>query len=86
ADLAGPGGVLTYPLSIRSIDYAYDLNPVAGPLDLDLLRVRGEDGDAAPPANVRWDAFGLSNDARTSVAPTVTALPGGLLRFGVPAT
>ncbi|GAA1784470.1 ABC transporter permease [Actinomadura chokoriensis] len=86
ADLAGPGGVLTYPLSIRSIDYAYDLNPVAGPLDLDLLRVRGEDGDAVPPAGVRWDAFGLSTDARTSVAPTVTALPGGLLRFSVPAT
>ncbi|CND81483.1 FtsX-like permease family [Mycobacterium tuberculosis] len=85
-DLAGPGGVLAYPLSIRGIDYAYDLNPVAGPLGLDVLRVRGEGGDAVPPADARWDAFGRSSDGRTSVAAAAAPLPGGLLRFSVPAT
>ncbi|MFE9106860.1 FtsX-like permease family protein [Actinomadura geliboluensis] len=86
ARLAGAGGVLTYPLSVRGIGYDYDFNPVAGPLDLDLLRVRGEDGDAAPPAGARWDAFGGSADGRTRVAPAALAVEGGLLRLSIPAT
>ncbi|TDD80564.1 ABC transporter permease [Actinomadura darangshiensis] len=86
AGLAGPGGLLAYPLSVRGIDYAYDFNPVAGPLVLDVLRVHGEDGDAAPPAGTRWDGFGRSPDAQTLISPDAGAVRDGLLRLGIPAS
>jgi hypothetical protein len=86
ADLAGPDGVLAHPLSIRGIGYDYDGNPIAGPLGLDLLRVRGEDGATAPPSGARWDAFGGSSDGRTRVAPAALAVSGGPLRLSIPAT
>ncbi|RFS84549.1 ABC transporter permease [Actinomadura spongiicola] len=87
ADLAGPGGALAHPLSIRGLHYSYDLNPVAGPLELDLLRVHGEGGNATPPAGGRWDAFGWTASAEAPKAvPTASELPSGLLRLSLPAT
>lgn len=58
ATVAGPGGAPTYPLSVRGVHYSYDDNTYSGPLDLELLHVRGDGtGEAAPPAGARWDAF-----------------------------
>ncbi|RKS72201.1 FtsX-like permease family protein [Actinomadura pelletieri DSM 43383] len=83
AALAGPGGALAYPLSVRGLHYFYDLNPVAGPLELDLLRVHG----ATPPAGGRWDAFGwTAGDTSPKAVPTAADLPRGLLRLSLPAT
>ncbi|MEO3829584.1 FtsX-like permease family protein [Actinomadura sp. B10D3] len=86
ADLAGAGGVLAHPLSLRGIGYAYDVNPIAGPLDLDLLRVSGENGDAVPRGGMRWDAFGRSSDDWAGAEPAAQALRDGLLRLNIPAT
>ncbi|MBE1533883.1 FtsX-like permease family protein [Actinomadura algeriensis] len=55
ADLAGPGGEPAYPLSVRAIHYAYDDNPFAGPLRLEVLAVRGDGARAgAVPDGATW--------------------------------
>ncbi|WP_242900674.1 ABC transporter permease [Actinomadura terrae] len=55
AELAGPGGVLTYPLSLRGLHYAYDHNDRSAPLEL-RLGLRGEGtGDATAPPGARWN-------------------------------
>ncbi|MDL4772562.1 FtsX-like permease family protein [Actinomadura xylanilytica] len=61
AGLAGPGGVLSHPLSIRGLQYGYDDNPTSGALTLDLLKMRGEGGTGAGevrmPHGTGWDVF-----------------------------
>ena len=50
ADLAGPGGVLSYPLTIQGFRYDYTDEPGSGPLTLNVLSVEGDQGAApAPP-------------------------------------
>ncbi|TDB82880.1 ABC transporter permease [Actinomadura sp. KC216] len=85
AGLAGPGGVPSYPLSVRGLHYSFDANPFSGPLDLELLHVRGDGtGEAAPPpAGARWDAFVRPEESR----PRATAGPaeGALTKLAIPA-
>ncbi|MFI0410001.1 FtsX-like permease family protein [Actinomadura sp. 3N508] len=84
AGLAGPGGALSYPLSVRGLHYSFDANTFSGPLDLELLHVRGDGtGEAAPPAGARWDVFVRPQDSR----PKAAAVPaeGALTKLAIPA-
>ncbi|TMQ99861.1 ABC transporter permease, partial [Actinomadura soli] len=84
ADLAGPGGVPSYPLSVRGVHYSYDNNTFSGPLDLELLHVRGDGTrEAAPPAGARWDVFVQPQEARPRA--TVKAAKGALAKIAIPA-
>ncbi|TDD80704.1 ABC transporter permease [Actinomadura rubrisoli] len=70
ADLAGPGGVLSYPLSVRGLHYVYDDNDPSGSLELGLVRVRGEGtGDATAPAGARWNVFDGPRDEDRPLKP-----------------
>ncbi|MFI0484023.1 FtsX-like permease family protein [Actinomadura sp. 9N215] len=83
AALAGPGGALTYPLSVRGVHYSYDDNPFSGQLDLELLHVRGDGtGDAAPTAGARWDAFVQPQEAMPIA--TADAAKGALTKLAIP--
>ncbi|WP_433229591.1 FtsX-like permease family protein [Actinomadura formosensis] len=87
AALAGPDGVLTYPLAVRGVHYLYDTNPVSGQLALDVLRVRGDGGaDATLPAGGRWDAFGQTKDSEVKITPHAEEAKGALLRLSIPRT
>ncbi|MGH3243860.1 MAG: hypothetical protein ACRDNL_26005, partial [Spirillospora sp.] len=80
--LAGPGGVLSYPLSVRGLHYSYDDNIYSGPLDLELLHVRGDGtGEAAPPAGARWDAFVQPSDSRPGARAETAA--GALTKIAI---
>ncbi|MFC4056452.1 FtsX-like permease family protein [Actinomadura syzygii] len=88
AELAGPGGVLSYPLSVRGLHYSFDDNAPEGTFELRLGRVAGEGaGDAPRPANGVWDAF---TDAATDKGdPLKTSMKNkadGLATLQVPAT
>lgn len=84
-DLAGPGGALSYPLAVRSVHYSYDDNPIAGPLELEILRVRGDGtGEATRPAGSRWDAFAFPPDPTARTAPTMKDAEGTLGRLSIP--
>ncbi|MGP4021863.1 FtsX-like permease family protein [Actinomadura sp. 3N407] len=86
-DLAGTGGALSHPLSIRSVHYSYDRNPVGGPLELEILRVRGDGaGEASRPAGSRWDAFALSPSVMRQVEPSMEDAEGTLGRLSIPET
>ncbi|QXJ24205.1 FtsX-like permease family protein [Actinomadura graeca] len=89
AELAGPGGLPSYPLSLRGLHYVFDDNDRSGPLELGVLRVRGEGtGDATAPAGIRWNLLQEpADDPRSpeaagkgagSVTPTlrIPATPG----------
>ncbi|TYB46202.1 FtsX-like permease family protein [Actinomadura chibensis] len=87
AELAGPGGVLSYPLSVRGLHYSFDDNAPEGTFELRLGRVAGEGtGDAPRPANGVWDAF---TDAATEKGdPLPTSMKNkadGLATLQVPA-
>ncbi|TDD80565.1 ABC transporter permease [Actinomadura darangshiensis] len=70
AQLAGTDGALSYPLAIRGVDYRYDDNPIAGPLDLKILRVSGEGtGDAKASGGGRWDMFAEGLDSPDAIKP-----------------
>lgn len=93
AALAGPGGVPSYPLSVRGVHYAYDDNAYTGPLDLAVLGVRGDGtGDARPPADLRWDVFAYSPDPSKPLKPHLkdakdgTEAGGALADIAMPAT
>ncbi|MFI0373368.1 FtsX-like permease family protein [Actinomadura sp. 1N219] len=84
ANLAGPGGVPSYPLSVRGVHFSYDDNAFSGPLDLELLHVRGDGtGAAASPAGARWDAFVQPEDAMPRA--TAEAAKGALTKLAIPA-
>ncbi|TDE18824.1 FtsX-like permease family protein [Actinomadura sp. 6K520] len=86
-DLAGPGGALSYPLSVRSLHYSYDANPPAEGLVLDILAVRGDGtGEAPRPAGSRWGAFARSPDVTKRLDPRVADMEGALGRLTIPAT
>ncbi|MEU6746192.1 ABC transporter permease [Spirillospora sp. NPDC046719] len=86
AALAGPGGVLSYPLSVRALHYSYDDNGYSGPLDLTLEHVRGEGtGDAAMPAGARWDVFAEPADPAHPSRPKLGKGPG-LAEIAIPAS
>ncbi|MBD2900085.1 hypothetical protein amrb99_90830 [Actinomadura sp. RB99] len=86
AALAGPGGVLSYPLSVRALHYSYDDNGYSGPLDLTLEHVRGEGtGDAAMPAGARWDVFAEPADPAHPSRPKLEKGPG-LAEIAIPAS
>ncbi|NVI89727.1 FtsX-like permease family protein [Actinomadura sp. BRA 177] len=87
ADLAGPGGVPSYPLSVRGVHYAYDNNAYTGPLDLRVMGVHGDGtGDAKPPADLRWDVFAYSPDPRKLLKPRLKDAEEGLAEISLPAT
>ncbi|NEA21077.1 FtsX-like permease family protein, partial [Actinomadura bangladeshensis] len=88
ADLAGPDGVPSYPLSVRGVHYAYDENPYTGPLDLRVLGVRGDGtGDAARPSGgLRWDVFAFSPDPTKPLEPKAKAAGDALAEIALPAT
>ncbi|MEU9023595.1 ABC transporter permease [Actinomadura sp. NPDC048394] len=86
AALAGPGGVLSYPLSVRALHYSYDDNGYSGPIDLTLEHVRGEGtGEAAPPAGARWDVFAEPTDPVHPSRPKLANGPG-LAEIAIPAS
>ncbi|MBO2447237.1 FtsX-like permease family protein [Actinomadura barringtoniae] len=79
ADLAGPGGIITYPLSVRGFGFAYDDNPFFRQLNLEVRSVRGDGtGNATAPAGAGWGAF---LDLPGNPAQEVTVTGGG----GMPA-
>lgn len=87
ADLAGPGGAVSYPLSIRGFRYAYDDNPEAGALRLDVLRIAGRgggSGGAALPPKSGWDVFG-EVQGRASAVPDGLREGAGPLSIAIPA-
>jgi hypothetical protein len=87
AELAGTGGVPSYPLSVRGIHYLYDDNTFAGTLDLELLAVRGDGtGEAALPAGTRWDAFADSPNAENPIKPSVKDPGDALAELALPAS
>ncbi|MCP9982599.1 FtsX-like permease family protein [Actinomadura madurae] len=87
AELAGPGGVPSYPLSVRSVHYLYDDNAFSGTLDLELLGVRGDGtGQAALPAGSRWDAFADSPNAENPIKPSVKDPGDALAELALPAS
>ncbi|NKZ06527.1 ABC transporter permease [Actinomadura latina] len=90
AVLAGPGGVPSYPLSVEGVHYAYDDNPYTGPLDLEVLDVRGDGtGDAPPPAGLRWDVFAYSPNPAEPLEPHLKdakETKGALAEISMPAT
>ncbi|MEU5987849.1 ABC transporter permease [Spirillospora sp. NPDC047418] len=87
ADLAGPDGVPSYPLSVRGVHYAYDENPYTGPLDLEVLGVHGDGtGDARPSAGLRWDVFAFSPDPAKPLEPKLDDGGDALAEIALPAT
>ncbi|MFB4311298.1 ABC transporter permease [Actinomadura sp. GTD37] len=87
ADLAGPGGVPSYPLSVRGFHYAYDENTFSGPLDLKVAGVRGDGtGDARPPAGARWDVFGDSSHVEKPLKPSAEDASDPHPELSIPAT
>ncbi|MFA1548664.1 FtsX-like permease family protein [Actinomadura chokoriensis] len=87
ADLAGPDGVTSYPLSVQGFHYAYDDNAFSGPLDLKIANVRGDGtGDARPSEGARWDAFTRSAEGQKGPEPSVRDARGALLELSLPAT
>ncbi|WP_173096549.1 ABC transporter permease [Actinomadura verrucosospora] len=86
AALAGPGGALSYPLSVRALHYSYDDNGYSGPLDLTLEHVRGDGtGEAAPPAGANWDVFAEPVDPVHPIRPKLEKGPG-LAELAIPAS
>ncbi|WP_433328303.1 FtsX-like permease family protein [Spirillospora sp. CA-294931] len=73
ADLAGPGGVISYPLSVRGLHHSPD-HPPAGRVKADLLGARGTGTGEAP----------LPQAARSAAPPsgkkTQPAVPGIVTR------
>ncbi|WP_371951063.1 ABC transporter permease [Actinomadura monticuli] len=87
AELAGPDGVPSYPLSVRGVHFAYDDNVLTGRLDLRLLRVRGEGtGEAALPAGSRWDVFAEQPDLPDSREPAGEDTKDALVDLDIPAS
>ncbi|GAA1784462.1 ABC transporter permease [Actinomadura chokoriensis] len=87
AGLAGPGGVPSYPLSVGGVHYAYDENPYTGPMDLQVLGVRGDAaGDARPSAGLRWDVFAFSPDPTKPIEPKPKDAGDALAEIALPAT
>lgn len=88
AELAGPGGVPTYPLSVRGLHYSFDDNALEGPLGLRLMRVAGDGtGNAPPPAGATWDAFTDALTEHGDPLPTAMekATDGALAALSIPA-
>ncbi|MFF4237954.1 FtsX-like permease family protein [Actinomadura geliboluensis] len=85
ARMAGPDGVLSYPLSVRGVHFAYDDNALTGPLDLQLLDVRGEGtGKAEAPAGSRWDVFAEQPNLIDPLKPHATGARGALVGLVIP--
>ncbi|WP_433466917.1 FtsX-like permease family protein [Spirillospora sp. CA-128828] len=87
ADLAGPDGVLSYPLSVRGIHFDYDDNRLSGRLDLDVLGIRGDGtGEAALPAGARWDAFAAPQDLEHPLKARAESTKDALAKLTVPSS
>ncbi|MFB4296322.1 FtsX-like permease family protein [Actinomadura sp. NTSP31] len=86
AAITGPGGALSYPLSVRSLNYSYDDNPYSGPLDLTVERIRGDGtGDAAMPSGAGWDVFAEPVDPAKPVRPEL-GKGRGIAEIAIPTT
>ncbi|MEU8343127.1 FtsX-like permease family protein [Spirillospora sp. NPDC048832] len=85
AELAGPDGVPSFPLSVRGVHFVYDDNALSGVLDLQLLDVRGEGtGKAAAPAGSRWDVFAEQPNLVDPLEPHATGAKGALVDVVIP--
>ncbi|MGH3392202.1 MAG: ABC transporter permease, partial [Actinomadura sp.] len=84
ADLAGPGGRITFPLMVRGVRYQFAENPRGTDLELSVLRIRSVDGtDTGTPAPAEWHA--LSADPSGNGAPRIQDRPDTFVTLGIPA-
>ncbi|RFU42101.1 ABC transporter permease, partial [Actinomadura logoneensis] len=91
ASLAGPGGALSYPLSLRGLRWLDSENPNHGPLRLEVLGVRGEGPGGGPgrlPSGGTWDQWWDDGTGYTGKARTIRTnqRPGVLLTSEIPQT
>ncbi|GAA4225429.1 ABC transporter permease [Actinomadura meridiana] len=87
AALAGSNGVMSYPLSVRGVHYSYDDNTFSGPLDLEVLGLRGDGtGAARAPAGTHWGMSVRPYRDLDKLEPRTKDADGALVKIALPAS
>ncbi|MEU9843205.1 FtsX-like permease family protein, partial [Actinomadura sp. NPDC048032] len=84
AQLAGPDGRPSYPLSVRGVHVGDDTGELSGKLELELRGIAGEGtGRAARPAGSRWDVFAGPQDPEHPISASAADTKDALMTLTV---